>query len=133
MMPLSEHEQRMLDDLERRLSADDPRLVRTFVDATRPRRDRRRIIGGAVVVLVGLALLVLAVSLPMVWLGVAAFLVMLAGAVLAVTAPHVSRGGGADSAPDRTPSGPTQPKGGRDFMRRLEDRWEKRSGDDHHR
>jgi Flp pilus assembly protein TadB len=128
-MPLSEHEQKMLDEMERQLFADDPRLARTFRSGGQDRRDRRRIVLGLAGVVVGLGVLVLAVSLPAIWLGVLAFLLMLAGAVFAVTSPRTrpggksSEGGGTDD--------PQQPAaGGNDFMRRLEERWEKRSGDD---
>ena len=84
-MPLSEHEQKMLDEMERQLFADDPRLARAFAPKPTPRRSGRRILIGLGAVVVGLGVLVLAVSLPAVWLGVIAFIGMLAGAVYAVT------------------------------------------------
>ena len=82
-MPLSEHEQKMLDEMERQLFADDPRLAKAFAPKAPPRRNGRRIIIGLGAVVVGLGVLVLAVSLPAVWLGVIAFIGMLAGAVYA--------------------------------------------------
>lgn len=126
-MPLSEHEQKMLDEMERQLFADDPRLARAFRSSSRDRRSRRRIVLGLAGVVIGLGVLVLAVSLPAVWLGVLAFLLMLAGAVYAVTSPKNRPGPESGSGGD-APTQPTQ--GGNDFMRRLEERWEKRSGDD---
>jgi hypothetical protein len=133
-MPLSEHEQKMLDEMERQLFADDPRLARAFAPKTPPRRSGRRILIGLGAVVVGLGVLVLAVSLPAVWLGVIAFIGMLAGAVYAITSPGGSsegrgttdgggRGGG---------TGPSHPQGddGGTFMRKMEQRWEKRAGDD---
>ena len=45
-MPLSEHEQKMLDEMERQLFADDPRLAKAFAPKTPPRRNGRRIIIG---------------------------------------------------------------------------------------
>ena len=133
-MPLSEHEQKMLDEMERQLFADDPRLARAFAPKKPPRRNGRRILIGLGAVVLGLGVLVLAVSLPAVWLGVIAFLGMLAGAVYAVTAPSgpskdtgstdgEGRGGG---------SGPAAPGGddGGAFMRKMEQRWEKRAGED---
>lgn len=89
-MPLSEHEQKMLDEMERQLFADDPHLARAFAPTKNSRRSGRRVIIGLGGVLVGLGVLVLAVSLPAVWLGVIAFLGMLAGAVYAVTTPNSS-------------------------------------------
>ncbi|MFQ6483690.1 DUF3040 domain-containing protein [Brachybacterium epidermidis] len=130
-MPLSEHEQKMLDEMERQLFADDPRLARAFSPSRSPRRNGRRIAIGLGGVVLGLLVLVLAVALPAVWLGVIAFIGMLAGAVYAVTSPTNSNDG--DGPGD---SGGTRPttQGPRDnggtFMKKMEDRWEKRSGDD---
>ncbi|WP_228019506.1 DUF3040 domain-containing protein [Brachybacterium epidermidis] len=92
-MPLSEHEQKMLDEMERQLFADDPRLARAFSPSRSPRRNGRRIAIGLGGVVLGLLVLVLAVALPAVWLGVIAFIGMLAGAVYAVTSPTNSNDG----------------------------------------
>ena len=131
-MPLSEHEQKMLDEMERQLFADDPRLARAFAPKKTPRRSGRRIGIGLGGVAVGLVILVLAVALPAVWLGVIAFIGMLAGAVYAVTTPTSS-----PSGPEKPggggpgPSGPSSPRdNGGNFMQKLEQRWEKRSGED---
>lgn len=129
-MPLSEHEQKMLDEMERQLFADDPRLAKAFAPKAPPRRNGRRIIIGLGAVVVGLGVLVLAVSLPAVWLGVIAFIGMLAGAVYAVTGPSGSAGednpgGGGGGGTKHSTSG-----GDSAFMRKMEERWEKRAGDD---
>lgn len=128
-MPLSEHEQKMLDEMERRLFADDPTLARAFDSAPRTRRDHRRIVIGILGVIAGLGLLVLAVALPMIWLGVIAFLLMLGGAIWAVTAPGIAADGAGSSG--RAPSGSSRPSSGQTggstpFMKRMEDRWERR-------
>ncbi len=133
-MPLSEHEQKMLDEMERQLFADDPRLARAFAPKTPPRRSGRRILIGLGAVVVGLGVLVLAVSLPAVWLGVIAFIGMLAGAVYAVTSPGSPSEdtGSTDGGGRGGGSGPDAPRkdDGGTFMRKMEDRWEKRAGDD---
>ena len=130
-MPLSEHEQKMLDEMERQLFADDPRLARAFAPRRGPRRSGRRILLGLGGVLLGLVLLVFAVSLPAIWLGVIAFLLMLAGAVYAVTTPTRSTGDTGQGGGGGVHGGPGAPKGdGGAFMRRMEERWEKRSGPD---
>ena len=67
-------------------------LARAFAPRRGPRRSGRRILLGLGGVLLGLVLLVFAVSLPAIWLGVIAFLLMLAGAVYAVTTPTRSTG-----------------------------------------
>lgn len=131
-MPLSEHEQKMLDEMERQLFADDPRLARAFAPKTTPRRSGRRIVIGLGAVVVGLGVLVLAVSLPAVWLGVIAFLGMLAGAVFAITTPGGSSRGKDSNGDGGGGSGPSAPGSddGGTLMSRLEARWDKRTGDD---
>jgi len=133
-MPLSEHEQKMLDGMERQLFADDPRLARAFAPTKQPRRSRsgRRILIGLGAVIVGLGVLVLAVSLPAVWLGVIAFIGMLAGAVYAITSPGGSSEGKGSGGGHGGGSGPTAPRSddGSTFMRKMEERWERRAGDD---
>src|SRR5699024_8268447 len=130
-MPLSEHEQKMLDEMERQLFADDPRLARAFAPKKAPRNNGRRIAIGLGAVVLGLVVLVLAVALPAVWLGVIAFIGMLAGAVYAVTTPSSSPSDPDDPGGGSGPQGPDSPRGnGGSFMQKMEQRWEKRSGDD---
>ena len=103
-MPLSEHEQRLLDQIERELYAEDPKFAST-VRGTRMRRPtRRRRLQGIALFVVGVAMLVLGVAgqaaflrvaeIP--WLSVLWFLVMFGGVLLAVTALGAS--GEADDA-----------------------------------
>ena len=56
-MPLSEYEQRVLEQMERQLTSDDPKLVNTFQGGSGTRSVRRWLLAGAGVVL-GLTLLV---------------------------------------------------------------------------
>lgn len=125
-MPLSEQEQRMLDEMERHLFADDPHLERAFRGSDRPRADRRRIVLGIIGVALGLGLLVLAVALPAIWLGVLSFVLMLASALFAVTGGTHPGSGEQTGAPGST--GSENAAGRREFMRRMEQRWERRSG-----
>ena len=130
-MPLSEHEQKMLDEMERQLFADDPRLARAFAPKPPPRRSGRRILIGLGAVVVGLGVLVLAVSMPAIWLGVIAFIGMLAGAVYAVTGSGSSSSGSSGDGGGGGGTGPAPSGGdGGTFMRKMEERWEKRAGDD---
>jgi hypothetical protein len=86
-MPLSEHEQRMLDEIERALYENDPKFA-TSVDVTRMRR--RRPIVSAVLFVVGLVALVVGVIATQnvlalgVTVSVLGFLVMVAGVGLFV-------------------------------------------------
>ncbi len=92
-MPLSEHEQRLLDQIERALYAEDPKFVSTVRGGRLRKPTRRRRLQGIAVFALGLVLLVLGVAVRALWiadnfpvLSVIGFLVMLAGAVMAVTA-----------------------------------------------
>jgi hypothetical protein len=104
-VPLSEREQRLLDQIERTLSVEDPKLASVLRGAHRHRSSRLRVIRGVAIFASGLVLLVLGVGITslssttgFLWLSAIGFLLMLGGAVLAV----VSIG------PSRT-SGPTRP------------------------
>jgi hypothetical protein len=91
-MPLSEHEQRLLDQIERALYAEDPKFVSTVRGSRLRKPTRRRRLQGVAVFALGLVLLVVGVAVRALWiadnfpvLSVIGFLVMLTGAVMAVT------------------------------------------------
>jgi uncharacterized membrane protein YkgB len=90
-VPLSEHEHRVLQQMEQELSAQDPKFVslmrRARVTAVRP------IAIGVVGALVGLGLLLVGVNTT-VWLGAAGFALMVASVSFAFTAPRRRAGGG---------------------------------------
>ena len=75
-MPLSEDEQRILQEIEANLSATDPALVQQVSETTLYRHAARAIKWAAVGFLAGLVLLILTFTKTLV-LGVAGFLVML--------------------------------------------------------
>jgi hypothetical protein len=92
-MPLSEHEQRLLDQIERALYAEDPKFVSTVRGGRLRKPTRRRRLHGIAVFALGVVLLVLGLAVRALWiadnfpvLSVIGFLVMLTGAVMAVTA-----------------------------------------------
>ena len=82
-MPLSEQEQRLLDEMERHLMNKDADVV----SASRDGRtlSYRNIVYGTILVLVGLGGLIAGVSTGIIAIGVIAFLVMVGGVVLAAT------------------------------------------------
>jgi VIT1/CCC1 family predicted Fe2+/Mn2+ transporter len=90
-MPLSEHEQRLLDQIERALIAEDPKFASAVRAGRLGKPTRRRRIQGLVVFLIGLVLLVVGVAVHSIWLAnvpvvsVVGFLVMLTGALMAIT------------------------------------------------
>ena len=61
-MPLSEHEQRLLDQIERALYAEDPKFVSTVRGGRLRKPTRRRRLQGIAVFALGLVLLVLGVA-----------------------------------------------------------------------
>lgn len=78
--PLSEHEQRVLEEIERRLSEEDPRFAAAVASTTLHGHLARRIRWGAAAFLSGFVMLML---FPVsVWLAAAGFGVMLASSLL---------------------------------------------------
>src|SRR5690606_16308094 len=120
-MPLSEYVQRVLEQMERQLASDDPRLAATMQSGGRSSATQWSIV--AVGVIVGLLALVGGAALSQVWLGVVGFLVMFA-AVAYGFAPPRRRGPQGDATSDGSVRRPSRKRGS--FMTRLEERWERR-------
>jgi DUF3040 family protein len=123
-VPLSEHEQRLFDQIERSL-AEDPKFA-SAVRASDPRfHARRRLLVAAFVIILGLALLVYGAVSRNTLLGVSGFVVMLGSAAFALQsrrrgqAPDLHAVGGTASRRTRQPR-----KAG--ILDRLEDRWRQR-------
>ena len=126
-MPLSEHEQRILEQLERDLISEDPKLATAL--RSEPRSSVGKIIIAVVGVIVGLLLLVLGVAQSALWLGVVAFLLMFGTVTYAFAFPSKPHSHGGPGAERNHSSGRTSAakQSGGSFMQRLEDRWDKRS------
>ena len=93
-MPLSEHEQRLLEQMERALYAEDPKFATSMRSARSGTGDRRRIAIGVVALLVGLGLLIAGVAAKLVIVGVLGFLAMLGGLWLAISSLRPPRAAG---------------------------------------
>lgn len=78
-MPLSEQEQRILEDIERRLQQEDPRFAQSVERASLTSHVTRRIRWGALAFVVGFVMLMLFVV--SVWVAIAGFGVMLVSAL----------------------------------------------------
>ena len=78
-MALSEHEQRLLDQLEQQLHADDPKFAHSMASNTGRSMSTRRIVLGSLVTVAGLAVLLLGIWNQFIPVGVAGFLIMGAG------------------------------------------------------
>jgi hypothetical protein len=90
-MPLSEREQRLLDQIELALRAEDPRLASILRGRYRHGSSRLRLVEGVTVFALGMVLLVLGVGITslsstsgFLWLSALGFLLMFGGAALAV-------------------------------------------------
>ncbi|MFL6099647.1 MAG: DUF3040 domain-containing protein [Actinomycetales bacterium] len=150
IVPLSEHEQRLLEQMEQQLSVEDPKFANAMRGSTTKAKARRRMVLGALGVLVGLGLVVLGVArggAAGLALGIAGFAVMVAGAWLAVTPPRRKNAGPVGTVTADGSTNPRVPKGQRGakgqgrrgrkgranrgsggFMSRMEQRWERRRG-----
>jgi hypothetical protein len=91
-VPLSEHEQRLLEQIERALVDDDPKFASSVRTGDRRLKARRRLQIGAALVVVGFAVLVGGAVAESVVLGVVGFLVAFAGLALAVLHYKVATG-----------------------------------------
>lgn len=109
-MALSEHEQRILDQIEQSLYAEDPKFKAAVKKSSRRGASSRHLQGAIALVIVGLAVLVGGVWLQNVFVGVFGFLVMFAGGALGVRAVQSGaklRGGNApavdkNAAPEKS-------------------------------
>ncbi|WP_327291571.1 DUF3040 domain-containing protein [Streptomyces sp. NBC_01198] len=127
-MPLSEHEQRMLEQMERALYAEDPKFASALEGTGLRTFTRRRIYLAVAGFLVGVALLMGGMIAKLTWVGVAGFLVMLVCAVLAVTGWRKAGKPGEQPAPAAARGRLArrhQPRKGK-VMDRIEERWQRR-------
>ena len=117
-MPLSEHEQRLLEEMERNLySAESDDVPHAF--------DRMAVVLGVIAAVIGLGVMLLGVWTKLVIVGVLGFL-LIVGGVLWATAPR--SGQTAPKHPGRE-SGRRSSRGestGPSMGERLEDRWNRR-------
>ena len=145
-MPLSEHEQRLLDQIERALYQEDPKFASTVRATDLRTHMRRRLRRAALVLTLGFALLLTGVVSQQYAIGIAGFVVMVGALLLAMTSwkrlgqpgppdlrvaggperpSRPGRGGGPGSRKVRPPSSGSS--GG--LMGRLEERWKRRWDD----
>ncbi len=121
-MPLSEHEQRLLEEMERSLYHNDADFVAT-VGSSRLRTNYRSIALGVLIAVVGIVALIAGVAVHQLWLGILGFVVMFTGVLVAISPGRSARGVTGPPSSRRDPS-----KGGSDhgLMDRLNDRWDRR-------
>jgi hypothetical protein len=128
-VPLSEHEQRLLEQMERALYAEDPKFASSMRGADARRHHRRRIFLALVGFVAGVVVLFTGLVKQIIPLGIVGFVVMLTSVWLAVLSwQRLSKPAGAASASGgATPLNPRRrPKAHRGFMERIEERWRRR-------
>jgi hypothetical protein len=120
-MALSEHEQRVLEELERGLYAEDAKFATKVASGGNP---ARRLVAGALIAVVGLSVLVFAVVIQLMIIGLVAFALMLAGLIVATSTTPKPRA----SAKPASAAAPKPPKPGKQNPGSFfEDRWNKRT------
>ncbi|MEQ4520491.1 DUF3040 domain-containing protein [Pseudarthrobacter sp. B907] len=117
-MPLSEHEQKLLEQLEKQLHEDDPKFASSMGSDPGRSWSTRHLVIGVLGALAGILLLLLGVSMQLIVVGVLGFVVMGAGVYFAT----MRNSGGRPTAAGGRKSG--KPRSS--FMSNLEERWEER-------
>jgi hypothetical protein len=125
-VPLSEHEQRLLEQIERALYAEDPKFAHA-VRATNPQVHYKRRIAKAAVgfvlgvcaLMAGLIINVMPISIV---ISLAGFLLMVA-CCIGARSSWKRMTGGAEGDAGKRPARPPRAK----FMERLEERWRRRN------
>jgi hypothetical protein len=129
-VPLSEHEQQLLDQIESALYAEDPKFASNVRGKKLRRPSRRRRIQGIALSVIGLGLLLGGLLIPWQVVGipivsVIGFPVMFVGVVLTLTSLH-----GDDDQPEGSGDAKSAAGAGKaarsSFSRRMEDRLRKR-------
>jgi hypothetical protein len=146
-VPLSEHEQHQLEQMEQALYAEDPKFASQMQGSAVRALLRRRFLIAGVGVIAGLGLVVLGVAQAAVLWGAIGFALMVGGVAYAITPAKAPKAGLGAVASDGTvrahapvsrsakrQSGKARPsaKGSgskQSFMRRVEERWNRRHSD----
>jgi Protein of unknown function (DUF3040) len=135
-VPLSEHEQRQLEQIEQGLRADDPRFA-DAIHAAGPRvRYKRRVIAAALGFVAGVGLLLAGVVIDNMLVAVAGFVVMLACSLWAVTSDRRMTGSTTGRVPAQARASGMKRRAakgrragkqtGSGLLGRLEERWRHR-------
>lgn len=129
-MPLSDHEQRMLEQIESALYAEDPKFASSVRGGGFRAPTARRRLQGVALFVIGLAMLVSGVAFKATMIGsfpilsVFGFVVMFGGVVFAITGPRLP--GRADHSRQASGSRQRRKGTGGSFTSRMEDRFRRR-------
>lgn len=134
-MPLSEHEQRLLDQIEQALYAEDPKFASNVRGKRLGKPSRARKLQGALLFLIGIALLPLGIMWKSAYLGavpivsVLGFLMMFFGVLLAVMSFRAGAAGEGDEKSAGKSGGKKAHKRS-NFTQRMEERFRQRFEDE---
>ncbi|TQN31994.1 DUF3040 family protein [Haloactinospora alba] len=129
-MPLSEHEQRMLDQIEQALYAEDPKFANTVRQTTPAVHYKRWIVKASIGFALGIILLMAGVFLQQPVVSIIGFVAMLACALWGMSGWRRAAGGGGTekTAAASRPKQRRQQRPG--MMQRFEERWRRRQEGD---
>ncbi|MBD1539893.1 DUF3040 domain-containing protein [Arthrobacter sp. S13_S34] len=119
-MPLSEHEQKLLEQLEKQLHEDDPKFANSMGSDPGRSWSTRHVVIGVLCALAGVFLLLVGVTLQSIFVGVLGFIVMGGGVYFATMRSSTAAKPGS-KAGSRKPG-----KQKNSFMSSLEERWDER-------
>ncbi|QWS34831.1 DUF3040 domain-containing protein [Curtobacterium aetherium] len=134
-MPLSEQEQRLLEEMERSLYQNDSDFV-ARVTRRQGRPTYTAITIGVLIGLVGVGVIVLGLVIKQPLIGVLGFVVMLAGVLFALrpggrtVAARPARPGPGGRPAARGTARPARGSSGGSFIDRMNERWDKRNQQD---
>ena len=120
VMPLSEHEQKLLEQLEKQLHEDDPKFANSMGSDPGRSWSTRHVVIGVLCALAGVFLLLVGVTLQNIFVGVLGFIVMGGGVYFATMRSSAGAKPGSKAAGRK----PGKPKNS--FMSSLEERWDER-------
>lgn len=122
-MPLSEHERKLLAEMEAAFEQEDPRLVSTLTGNARTKQGSR-VFYGSLTLLAGMAILFGGLISKVTPVGLLGFVIAVAGAFFIVTNLSFGKSGGS-ALGALGASKPKKPK----WSDRLEGRWDRRNYD----
>lgn len=133
-MPLSEHEQRLLDQIERALYQEDPKFASTVRSTDLRTHMKRRLRRAAFVFGVGIVVMLGGLVSNMPPVGIGGFVLMVAALALALSSwkrlgaspTQGLRAVGSDAPARAKRAKSTTSASGRGLMARLEERWKRR-------
>jgi hypothetical protein len=125
-VPLSEHEQRQLEQIEQALYAEHPRLARAMRAKDPKVHYRRRVIEAAIGFLLGVGMVVAGIILKHNWLAGAGFAVLLVSSIWAIASYRRMAGMLMDRTRRRERKSAAKAAASSGLMERIEERWRRR-------